>query len=227
MGEKNSTRKSRKTQDRSLETKKLILESAFNLFTNKIYSDVKIEEIAQKAGVSKGAVFHHFPDGKKELLFTAIERFINTMGYDLAHKTEELLNNPKEAIQLLVDGTIIYFINYPRTLYIFTQMIDLELLTSHSETKFRSFELANLYDSYMLVITELLEKLNIKNPRGTAHVIASALDGLMVQLHYFNVKSPANKYVKDFREGIYNLLGFSETPPLLDEGRMINMQNPT
>jgi AcrR family transcriptional regulator len=133
MGNKTSAKKGRKKQDRSLETKKVILESAFDLFTSKIYSDVKIEEIAKNAGVSKGAVFHHFPDGKKELLYTAIERFINTMGYDLAHKTEELLNNPEKAIQMLVDGTIIYFINYPRTLYIFTQMIDLELLSSHSE----------------------------------------------------------------------------------------------
>jgi AcrR family transcriptional regulator len=218
-------KKTRKQQDRSLETKKIILESAFDLFTNKIYSDVKIEEIAKNAGISKGAVFHHFPDGKKELLHSVIERFINNMGYDLAHRTEELLNDPKKAIQMLIDGTLMYFIKYPRTLYIFTQMIDLELLTSHSKSKSNRFELGKLYESYMVVITELLEKMNIKNPRGTAHVIASALDGLMVQLHYFNVKSVSNKYVKDFRDGIYHLLGFSEIPSPLDESYLAKVQD--
>ncbi|OLS27894.1 MAG: HTH-type transcriptional regulator SrpR [Candidatus Heimdallarchaeota archaeon LC_3] len=218
-----TSKKPRKQQDRSVETKNKILASAFDLFTNKIYSDVKVDEIAENAGVSKGAIFHHYPNGKKELIFDVIQQFMNTMGYDLANKAEKIFNNPKLAIQTLIDGTISYFIKFPKTIYLFTQMIDLELMTSHSVSDTYNFDLGKLYDSYIFILKDLFEKMNIKNPRGTALVLASSLDGLMIQLHYFDVNSMSDKFVKDFREGIYSILGFSEIPKILDYDEMENI----
>ena len=47
-----------------------VLEAATALFVERDYADVSIEEILERAGVSRGALYHHFA-GKEEL-FTAV-----------------------------------------------------------------------------------------------------------------------------------------------------------
>src|SRR5574341_1294894 len=47
-----------------------IVSSAEALFLRKNYADVTIEDIAEPVGVTKGAVYHHFPS--KESLYVAM-----------------------------------------------------------------------------------------------------------------------------------------------------------
>lgn len=51
-----------------MDTRDKIIQSAVKLFGEKGYHSTSIQEISQKAGVSKGAVFHYFPN-KSELLY--------------------------------------------------------------------------------------------------------------------------------------------------------------
>lgn len=53
-----------------LNTKEKILEAGMELFSQKGYDATSIQEICEKAGVSKGAFFHYFPS--KELFFLEI-----------------------------------------------------------------------------------------------------------------------------------------------------------
>lgn len=57
-----------------------ILAAAQTLFLNKNYADVTMTEIAETAGVTKGALYHHFPS--KEALYLAM------MHADLQEKKE-------------------------------------------------------------------------------------------------------------------------------------------
>lgn len=50
-----------------------IMETAFSLFLNKGYA-VGVSEIVQKAGVSKGALYHHF-DNKEALFESTIQKY--------------------------------------------------------------------------------------------------------------------------------------------------------
>ena len=48
-------------QQRSEETHAIILESAYQLFSRNGYEATSVADICQSAGVSKGALYHHFP----------------------------------------------------------------------------------------------------------------------------------------------------------------------
>ncbi len=60
-------------QDRSVTTINNILEAARALFTEKQYADVSLREITEAAGVTKGALYHHFAT-KEELYLQTIYR---------------------------------------------------------------------------------------------------------------------------------------------------------
>jgi AcrR family transcriptional regulator len=60
-------------QDRSVATINSILDASRALFTDKQYADVSLREITEAAGVTKGALYHHFST-KEELYLQTIYR---------------------------------------------------------------------------------------------------------------------------------------------------------
>ncbi len=62
----------RRTKEEALETRALILESALDIFSAKNFENTSITEIAQRAGLSKGAVYWHFKN-KNDLLVQLVE----------------------------------------------------------------------------------------------------------------------------------------------------------
>lgn len=52
--------------------KKRIIDIATALFRKKGYVGVGLTEILQSCGISKGALYHHFPNGKEELLIACL-----------------------------------------------------------------------------------------------------------------------------------------------------------
>lgn len=65
----------RKTTDEAEITRQRILDSAMSVFIKSGYSNARLEDIAASAGVTRGAVYHHF--GGKPEVYTALvnERF--------------------------------------------------------------------------------------------------------------------------------------------------------
>jgi AcrR family transcriptional regulator len=64
------TQKVKKPQMRSVETRRLLLEAARNIFVRDGYERAQVDQIAAAAGRTKGAVYGHFKD--KEDLFLAL-----------------------------------------------------------------------------------------------------------------------------------------------------------
>lgn len=56
--------------ERSEATRGALLDAARELFTERAYADVSTEEIVRRAGVTRGALYHHFRD--KQDLFRAV-----------------------------------------------------------------------------------------------------------------------------------------------------------
>ena len=51
----------------------VLLEAAFNVFSRKGYRATRLEEVAEAAGMTKGAIYYHF-SGKEDLLRQAVEK---------------------------------------------------------------------------------------------------------------------------------------------------------
>jgi AcrR family transcriptional regulator len=63
----------RRTAVEAAQTREALLDAATRLFVDDGFHDVSIDAIATAAGVTRGAVYHHFPDGKAAI-FEAIYR---------------------------------------------------------------------------------------------------------------------------------------------------------
>ena len=66
--DKGRTRRSH--AERRAATRRALLDAARDLFAGKGYSEVTVEEVVRAAGVTRGALYHHFED--KRLLFRAV-----------------------------------------------------------------------------------------------------------------------------------------------------------
>lgn len=68
--------RSNKHVERSERTRTRLIEAARELFADRGYANVPVEEVVRRAGVTRGALYHQFPGGKEDLfaaVFDAVE----------------------------------------------------------------------------------------------------------------------------------------------------------
>ena len=81
-----STSSEKRTQaERSEATRTALMDVARRLFAERGYADVGTEEIVRAAGVTRGALYHHF-DGKRDLLSAVYEQIEGEIAQDLAER---------------------------------------------------------------------------------------------------------------------------------------------
>ncbi|MBF7082711.1 TetR family transcriptional regulator [Desulfallas sp. Bu1-1] len=86
-----------------MDTRGKIIQSAVELFGQKGYHSTSIQEIGEHAGVSKGAIFHYFPN-KSEILFVIHEKFIDIILEKADHVLHrEDLSATQKLRELIVD----------------------------------------------------------------------------------------------------------------------------
>ncbi len=97
-----------------MNTKLLIIDIAKTLFQEKGYLGVGLNEILKKCDISKGSLYHHFPNGKEELLIACLQ----SMKKEIISDIEEIFEahqTTQEAAQAMIqkilddferDGTI-------------------------------------------------------------------------------------------------------------------------
>jgi TetR/AcrR family transcriptional regulator, lmrAB and yxaGH operons repressor len=97
-----------------MDTKSLIIDTATKLFRQKGYLGVGLTEIIKECNISKGSLYHHFPNGKEELLITCLHSLQEVITKDIEDifdqypTTKEALVAMIEKLidQLEMDGTI-------------------------------------------------------------------------------------------------------------------------
>ena len=60
----------KRTKEEAEETRKSVLDAALRVFSRKGYAAAALKEIAEEAGVTRGAIYHHFAN--KEQLYLAL-----------------------------------------------------------------------------------------------------------------------------------------------------------
>lgn len=79
----------KRTKAEAMQTRQKILDSALEIFFEKNYSEVKITEIAEKIGLTKGAVYWHFKN-KDEILQSLINETFIKIGDETAKKLQKI-----------------------------------------------------------------------------------------------------------------------------------------
>ncbi|MEH7236663.1 TetR/AcrR family transcriptional regulator [Bacillus sp. JJ1562] len=91
-----------------MDTKALIIEIATKLFQQKGYIGVGLSEILKACNISKGSLYHHFPNGKEELLIACLQELNETITNDIENIFERYPNTI-EATKAMIDQLIIHF----------------------------------------------------------------------------------------------------------------------
>jgi AcrR family transcriptional regulator len=84
---------------RSGQTRAALIAAARRLFAERGYAEVGTEEIVREAGVTRGALYHHF-DGKRELMRAVYEQ----LEEELSRQFAESVTPGAEPLQVLREG---------------------------------------------------------------------------------------------------------------------------
>ncbi len=85
-----NNRKTRLTQDeKTAETRRRLLDSAILCLIDRGYANTTTSEVAERAGLSRGAQLYHFPR-KEELLTSAVEHLFQLMFSEMKEKVGRL-----------------------------------------------------------------------------------------------------------------------------------------
>lgn len=83
----------RRTRDEALETRNRILDAAERVFSARGVSRTSLQDIAEAAGVTRGAIYWHFRD-KSDLFTAMVARVTLPMENLVARSSDEAVNDP-------------------------------------------------------------------------------------------------------------------------------------
>ena len=86
----------RRTKEEALVTRESILTAALEVFSQDGYSAARLEDIAQAAEVTRGAIYHHF--GSKEELYIAL---VTERSAGVNQLAKEIINQGGTAIEII------------------------------------------------------------------------------------------------------------------------------
>jgi AcrR family transcriptional regulator len=188
------------------ETREKILEAATELFFTEGFSKTTTGAIGERAGVSKGTIFHHFPT-KEDLGFVVLERAMTSF-LGVIDLMDEL--KPKEFISKVMKDTIELGVASPG----FMKMI-LHFLINNDEKVVKDFFKKTLVP-YVDIFTNYFIKIGVKRPKVKARIILGLMDGLGLQMMYYKFLGPAfrlgtmEEETKLFTEEILEMLDIPE-----------------
>ena len=188
------------------ETREKILVVATELFFTEGFTQTTTGSIGERAGVSKGTIFHHFPT-KEDLGLTVLERAM-TQFFGVIDLMDEL--KPKEFISQVIKDTIELGITAPG----FMKMV-LYFLINYDEKVVEDFFKKTLVP-YVDIFTNYFVKIGVKNPKVKARIILGLMDGLGLQMMYYKFLGPAfrlgtlEEETKLFTEEILKMLDIPE-----------------
>lgn len=93
----------RSNRERTETTRNNLISTARTLFVEKGYAETSTPEICAAAGITRGALYHHFAD-KRDLLRAVLEREARAIADDIEAQTSPA----GSARQALIDGSLAY-----------------------------------------------------------------------------------------------------------------------
>ncbi|MGC8720928.1 MAG: TetR/AcrR family transcriptional regulator, partial [Thermodesulforhabdaceae bacterium] len=165
-----------KREIQASETRQRIIKSAVGLFARFGYHKTTVSEIAQVAGVTTGALFHHF-DSKEALLDAVIDwlsKGIYAYSEHLKKEAQPSFNTISNMLHLMCN----HYEKYPEAT-ICLAMLATEFSGSHHPMEER---IRSVYEVFVQALTPVLAtNPRIKNPRAAAIAFIGSVQGIAIQ----------------------------------------------
>lgn len=164
-----------------------IMEAALELFAHKGYDATSITEIARKAGVSKGLLYHYF-ESKESVLLQMIEE-LNTGQDKMMERVYS--DDPSQFMRNLIE----WFFTEMRENYAKWKLI--MSLTMHIEQfEFVSQLGIQKFEGFKTLFTDLLERMGWKDPESEAYLLGAIFDGIGIQYYVLKENYPLDTFEK-------------------------------
>lgn len=152
-------------------TRRQILDAAFELFANEGYAKTSISAVADKAGVSKGLIYHYF-DSKKAMLEGIFNQWLE-IGDEVLDFPEGF--TPKDKIRQVLEGTFQFIEND-------IGMIRLMFSLALQPDTFSSLrgKIKYAQESQMAQYIDLFRELGYKQPELEAYSLGALIDGILL-----------------------------------------------
>ena len=185
-----------------------IMEAAMKVITRKGFSNARIDDIVNEAGLSKGAIYHHY-EGKKDLFLALIDHWETQTFPDFYSRN----GKERSASDTLIDFSEEIIKVFKTRSYVFQVEVEFwSLANQDDEIRIRSQELyekiINLFE--LVIIKGIREKEFIKvDTRITAIYILSVFQGINWFCIFDDKKINAEDYIQISIELIINGLKIS------------------
>ncbi|MBN2983742.1 MULTISPECIES: TetR/AcrR family transcriptional regulator [Cohnella] len=157
------------------QAKSTISAAAMEVFLEKGYHSASIEDIAKRAGVSKGLLYNYF-QGKEGLLAEIVRIRIDEIAGVI--EAASALSSPEEQLARIVDGALSHIANNPRAyrfiLHLQTQPEEDAVVSKYSEMLNR--EMAKQFETQ----SNIFEQMGAENAKLRSLYFSSALHGVML-----------------------------------------------
>ncbi|MEV6113641.1 ScbR family autoregulator-binding transcription factor [Streptomyces sp. NPDC052109] len=161
-------------QERAVRTRKQVLDTAAELFAERGYAGTSVVDIAERVGMTKGAVYFHFKN--KEAMAVAVVEGNYQLWLDILKEVRAEGLDPRETILQLLDRTTEAFIGEP--------MVQ-AATRLQSERSLIGAPLPEPYVGWLKMLTDLFEEAGeagqLKegvSPRAAAHVVVASFYGV-------------------------------------------------
>ncbi len=156
MPETNGNTRARRQQQRAVETRNALLDTAIEAFSISGYDGISVRQLEEQAGVKRGLVAYHYSD-KEQLWRAAVDRLFQALAADLLPRVESLADvAPLEAARGFVRNFVRYSAAHPELNRLMMQ-----------ESVSASWRVDYIVDRH---IAPLMKTLSEMMPEAAAHV---------------------------------------------------------
>jgi AcrR family transcriptional regulator len=195
----------KRTKEEAEQTRQDLLNAALTIFSRKGFEATRLEDIAQLAGVTRGAIYHHF-GGKDELFFALLDDAA-------AHSNRAIQQATEEGGSLLqvLSRILVYTFNLLEDDSLFRQVMALSLSIANSDELARRKykEAEELVDNISQALAGGIESGELRpdlDPKNAARALLAYQNGLALLWFYnrdvFSVKDNADALAEIYLYGI-------------------------
>jgi len=150
------------------ETRGLILGAAFELFARNGFNNTSIRQIAEKAGISKGLIYHYF-NSKEELLEAIFVSIIEETEHLMEVDEDE---PPEDQLRAILENTFLFLKEHRE----FSRLIISLGLQEEAVASLKP-QIKQVKTAQLKTVIGIFEKLGYDDPETEAYYLDLQLDG--------------------------------------------------